>query len=159
MRAARERSRAIDKVLVTCAACGAFNRVPLERLGQAGRCGACRADLPARGFHADAPIEVGESRFDAVTRLSSLPVLVDFWAAWCAPCRTLAPALEQMARDLAGRLLVVKVDTENAPMIAARFGVQAVPTLLILRSGLEVDRMTGALPLPALRARVERFLD
>jgi thioredoxin 2 len=127
-------------------------------MGQTGRCGACHADLPARGFHADAPLEIGENRFDLVTRLSGVPVLVDFWAGWCAPCAALAPALEELARELAGRLLVVKVDTETAPTIAARFQVQAIPTLIILRSGLEVDRVTGALPLPALRARVERFL-
>lgn len=148
----------IDRVFVPCAACGAVNRVPLERLGQTGRCGACHADLPARGFHADAPLEVGESRFDLVTRLSGVPVLVDFWAAWCAPCKAMAPVLDELARSLAGRLLVVKVDTETAPMIAARYQVQAVPTLIVLRSGLEVDRVTGALPLPALHARLERFL-
>ena len=149
---------ASDKVFVTCAACGAANRIPLERLGQTGRCGACHADLPARGFHTDAPLEVGESRFDLVTRLSGVPVLVDFWADWCAPCKALAPVLDELAREMAGRLLIVKVDAETAPMIAARFQVQAIPTLIILRSGLEVDRVTGALPLPALRARVERFL-
>jgi thioredoxin 2 len=148
-----------DRVYITCAACSAVNRVPLERLGQAGRCGACHADLPARGFHADAPLEVGESRFDLVTRFSGLPVLVDFWAAWCAPCATLTPSLEELARELAGRLLVVKVNADTAPTITARFGVQALPTLLILRSGLEVDRVMGALSLPALRARVERFVN
>jgi len=147
-----------DRVYITCTACGAANRVPLGRLGQVGRCGACHADLPARGFHADAPVEVGESRFDLVTRLSALPVLVDFWAGWCQPCKTMAPVLDQLAQELAGRLLVVKVNAETAPTVAARFGVQAIPTLVILRSGLEVDRFTGALPLPALRGRVERFL-
>ena len=149
---------AVDRVYVTCSACGADNRVPLERLGQTARCGGCHAELPTRGFRSDEPLDVSEARFDLVTRLAALPVLADFWASWCAPCKLMEPSLQQLARELAGRLLVIKVDTERAPMISARFGIQAIPTLLVLRSGLEVDRMTGAMPLPAIRARVERFL-
>ncbi len=145
-------------LLTECPSCKVRNRIPLDRVGQAGRCGSCHADLPANAFHAEGPIDVGEAKFDTVTRLSPLPVLVDFWAAWCAPCRQVAPVLEQLALELAGRLLVIKVDTEHAPMIAARFAVQAVPTMVLLRSGLEVDRMTGALPLAAIRQHVERFL-
>ncbi|MBM3316802.1 MAG: thioredoxin [Candidatus Eisenbacteria bacterium] len=145
-------------LLARCPACGAKNRMPLARIGQTGKCGRCAAELPPREFFAEAPIAVDDRRFDLITRWSGRPVLVDFWAAWCAPCRQLAPTLEALARELAGRLLVVKVDTQEAPVLAARFGVQSIPTLVLLRSGIEVDRMAGALPLTAIRARVERFL-
>jgi thioredoxin 2 len=146
-------------LLTRCSACGAKNRLPLERIGHAGTCGRCRAALEANSYYAQAPVAVGDQRFDLLTRMSPIPVLVDFWAEWCAPCRQLAPLLESLATELAGRLLIVKLDTERAPATAARFGVQAIPTLVLLRSGIEVDRVTGALPLEALRARVARFLD
>ena len=145
-------------LLAKCPSCGVKNRIPIERAGQSGRCGRCQTQLPPNSFYAEHPISVGEAKFDAVTRMSPLPVLVDFGDTWCAPCRQMEPVLEELARDLAGRLLVLKVDSEQSPMVAARFAVQAIPTLVILRSGLEVDRMTGALPLPAIRQKVERFL-
>jgi thioredoxin 2 len=147
-----------NSLLVRCTSCGAKNRIPLAKVAQVGRCGRCRTDLPARSFYAESPIDVSEPRFDAVTRLSPQPVLVDFWAPWCSPCHQLTPILQQLARDLAGRLLVAKLNTEEAPTTAARFGIQAIPTQVLLRSGIEVDRVTGVLPLAALRQRLERFL-
>ncbi len=148
-----------NHLFTRCPACGARNRIPMERAAQVGRCGRCREALPARDFYAETPIHVSELKFDTITRLSPHPVLVDFWAAWCAPCKQLAPVLEQLAAELGGRLLVVKVNTEEAPTTAARFGVRAIPTLVLLRSGIEVDRITGALSLPALRMRVLTFLN
>lgn len=142
-----------------CPACGTKNRLPVEKIGAPGKCGRCAGALATRDFFADAPVDVGEGRFDLLTRSGARPVLVDFWAGWCAPCRELAPALEQLARELKNRLLVVRVDTESAPMLAARYAIQSIPTLVLMRSGIEVDRVMGAVPLPALRARVERFLN
>jgi thioredoxin 2 len=150
---------ATDRVFVKCGACSAVNRVALEKIGRTGHCGSCRADLPTGGFYADAPLEVGEAHFDLVTRMSGSPVLVDFWAPMCGPCMEMVPVLDAFAHEMSGRALVVKVDAQTAPVLAARFGIEAVPTLVILRSGLEVDRVMGALPLPALRARLERFLN
>ena len=150
---------ATTSLMTNCPACGAKNRLPLEKIGQAGKCGKCGATLETREFFSNGPVEVGEGRFDLLTRTGRRPVLVDFWAGWCAPCSQLAPLLEQLASELSGRLLVIKVDTESAPMIAARYGIQAIPTLVLLRSGIEVDRLTGVPPLAALRARIERFLD
>lgn len=149
---------ASGSLLIACAACPAQNRIPISRIGQSGHCGRCQAELPVDDFYADGPIDVDDARFDLLTRRSRIPVLVDFWASWCQPCLQLEPVIEQLAREFARRLLVVKVDTEQAVSAATRFGVQTIPTLVILRSGLEVDRVSGALPLPALRSRVERFL-
>jgi thioredoxin 2 len=145
-------------LITHCPACGTKNRLPVARIGTAGKCGRCAGALATRDFFADAPVEVGEGHFDLLTRSGSRPVFVDFWAGWCAPCRELVPVLEQLARELEGRLLVVKVDSEAAPMLTARYAIQSIPTLVLMRSGIEVDRVLGALPLPALRARVERFL-
>ena len=145
-------------VHTSCPACRARNKIPLARLGQAGHCGKCRADLPRNGFFAGWPVEVTDARFDLLTRLSSSPVLVDFWAPWCAPCRAMAPVLEELARELEGRLLVAKLNTEEHPATPVRFGVRSIPLLVVLRSGLEVARLIGALPLPALRERVLPWL-
>jgi thioredoxin 2 len=147
-----------NSLMTRCPACSAKNRLPVAKIGSPGKCGRCSGALETRDFFADAPVEVGEGRFDLLTRSGSRPVLVDFWAGWCAPCRELAPVLEQLATELEGRLVVVKVDSESAPMLTARYAIQSIPTLVLMRSGIEVDRVMGALPLPALRARVERFL-
>jgi thioredoxin 2 len=147
-----------NHVLTTCAWCGSENRIPVGRIGETGRCGRCKAELPTTSYRADAPIEISEGQFDRVTRSAPTPVLVDFWAAWCGPCRQLAPILEELAGEMSGRLLVLKLDTERAQVVPARFGVQAIPTMVLLRSGLEVDRIVGLLGLPGLRERVSRFL-
>jgi thioredoxin 2 len=147
-----------DKVLVKCAQCTSLNRVRVERVGQTGKCGSCHADLPTRAFYADSPLDLDDSRFDLVTRTSTLPVFVDFWTPTCGPCVEMAPAVDALAHEMAGRALVVKVDAQASPMLSMRFAIEAVPTLIILRSGLEVDRSMGAQPLPALRARLGRFL-
>ncbi len=149
---------ATESLLAACPACAAKNRIPVARVGQGGRCGRCRQDLPPGAFYATEPVSVPETKFDTLTRLSPNPVLADFWATWCAPCHQTAPLLEQLAQELTGRLLVIKIDTERAASTATRFGIQSVPTLVILRGGLEVDRIAGLIGLPALRQRLDRFL-
>lgn len=155
---AREVRVADEFVLVNCPSCRAKNRIPLGRIGQSGHCGRCHSTLSTDSFYSDTPVAVTDARFELLSRRSPLPVLVDFWAAWCHPCHQMEPIIDALARDLAGRLLVLKVDTEREVATAARFSVRGVPTLVVLRSGLEVDRIPGALPLPALRQRLERFL-
>ena len=149
---------ASQNVLVACPQCGAKNRIPILRIGETGKCGRCAAPLATQDFVSDAPLDLPEVKFDAVTRLAPRPVLVDFWAAWCAPCRQLAPTLEQLAKEWSDRIVIAKLDTETAPATAARFGVQSIPTLVLLRSGIEVDRILGALPLVALQERLSRFV-
>ena len=149
----------VDEVfLTTCPACGTMNRIPAAKVAAQGRCGRCHATLPARTFFSDTPVGIGEAHFDLVTRFSPLPVLADFWASWCQPCQIQDPILEQIATELRGRLLVIKVNADAAPMLSDRFAIRSIPSLLVLRSGIEVDRIVGVLPLPALRAKVERFL-
>jgi thioredoxin 2 len=136
--------------VVACSVCGRRNRVPAVGAG-VPRCGQCRAPLP---WIATA----GDDDFADVAEASPLPVLVDLWARWCGPCRVVSPALEGLARELAGRIKLVKVDVDEAPRVSARFGVQAVPTLVLLNGGREQARQTGAAPEHQLRAWLEAAL-
>jgi thioredoxin 2 len=136
--------------LIRCENCGQTNRVPAAATGTP-RCGKCHQALP---WITDADDET----FGQVVEKARIPVLVDLWAEWCGPCRMVSPALEQLARDLAGRVKLVKVDVDASPQVSQRFGVQAIPTLLLMRGGQVAARQTGAAPLPALRTWVENAL-
>lgn len=128
---------------VTCPGCGQANRVPRDAHGSP-RCARCHAPLPWL-------VDADDSDFATVAESARLPVLVDLWAAWCGPCRMVAPAVAAAARDHAGRLKVVKVDVDAAPGVAARYGARSIPTLLLLRDGAVVARQVGALPADRLR--------
>jgi len=134
-----------------CPSCGKKNRVPAEHLADAGRCGACKKELPASA----APIEADGPTFRAITGGARVPVLVDFWAGWCAPCRMTAPEVERVAREMAGRALVLKVDTEKEPALASRYGVASIPNFLVLRGGLILRQQPGAVPAEAMRSWLE----
>ena len=139
-----------ETALIRCVACGKSNRI-LSASSGAPHCGNCGAALP---WLTDA----GEADFARVAEQSTLPVLVDFWAPWCGPCRMVSPALEQIANERAGRLKLVKVNTDEAPSLSQRFGVRGIPTLVMLRQGQEVARSVGAQPAPVLRSWVDRQL-
>jgi thioredoxin 2 len=130
-----------------CRACGAMNRIALVAPGREPVCGRCKADLDTTGK----PAEVDQEGLARAVAAAPVPVLVDFWAPWCAPCRSFAPVLERYAREQAGRLVVLKVDTEAHPEAGARHAIQAIPTLVAFRGGREVERASGALPLDDLR--------
>jgi thioredoxin 2 len=136
--------------LITCPHCGRKNRVPAAAAGRP-RCGHCHESLPWI-------VDAAEDTFAEIAENATVPVLVDLWAPWCGPCRMVSPALEQVATELAGRLKLVKVNVDNAPRLQQRFGVQAIPTLLILRDGQVAARQTGAAPAAALRAWVDQAL-
>jgi len=136
--------------IVECPNCGRKNRVPAAASG-VPRCGNCKQPLP---WVADA----GDDTFTEVAEKSTIPVVVDLWATWCAPCRMVSPALEQVARELAGRVKLVKVDVDAAPELSRRFEVQAVPTLLVMDGGRVIARQAGAASAAALRNWVEKSL-
>ncbi len=126
---------------VACARCGAVNRLPAERLADDPNCGRCHQPLLD-----GTPVELDDHSFDAFVRQTTLPVLVDFWAPWCGPCRQMAPQFEAAARQLKGRAVLVKVNSDAAPQTSARFGIRSIPTLVRLQGGLEQRRQSGALP-------------
>ena len=135
---------------IRCGHCGQRNRVPDAAAGTP-RCGKCHQPLP---WITDAD----DTTFGDVAEAAKIPVIVDLWAPWCGPCRIVSPALEQLARDLAGRVKLVKVNVDVSPQVSERFGAQAIPTLLVLRGGRVAARQTGAAPLAALRAWVDNAL-
>jgi thioredoxin 2 len=135
-------------ILVTCPKCGRRNRMKYEGLGKVFRCGQCQSELRPLGE----PVDVhSDLVFDALISRSALPVLVDFWAPWCGPCKMVAPEIRKVANETAGQVLVTKVNTEELPSLARRFRVTAIPTMSIFRNGIEVAHQAGAMAAPAIR--------
>ena len=132
-------------VHIACPACLAQNRVPAARLAEDPKCGKCGARLLD-----GAPAELREDQFEAFVQRTELPVLADFWAPWCGPCRAMAPHFTRAAHELKDRVRLVKVNTEEAPGLARRYGIRAIPTLVLFRGGAEVKRASGAMDAAAL---------
>lgn len=134
-----------------CPTCGKANRIPARHLSHTGRCGSCKSPLPPLSE----PLDVDDTDFAQVVAEAKVPILTDFWAEWCGPCRMAAPEVKELAREMAGKALVLKVDTEKHPQVAARFGVQSIPNFVVLRDGRVVFQRAGLAP----RAEMRRWLE
>ena len=134
---------------VPCAFCATLNRVDLDRVEHRPRCGSC-----GRPMLLDRPLAISDTSFDAVITSAAVPVMVDCYADWCGPCKVMAPVLDDLARDRAGALLVVKLDTDRNPRTAERYGIRSIPTLIVFDGGREVGREVGVVP----RARLDALV-
>ena len=138
-------------MLRTCGSCGKQNRVPASNLTGGVRCGACKTPFNAP----DAPIDADADVFDEIVRDAKVPILVDFWAAWCGPCRMAAPEVARTAKDMAGRALVLKVDTDRFPEVASRYNVRGIPNFIVLKNGALSMQHAGVVD----AAQMKRWLE
>jgi thioredoxin 2 len=146
-----------EALLIPCPSCGATNRVPRYKVnkGVEAVCGRCKTPLPI-SFE---PVIATDANFISMVERSPLPVLLDLWAAWRRPCRMIAPIIDQLAEELAGRVRVAKLNTDDNPMTAARFNVRSIPTLLLLRNGREIDRIVGVQSKAEIVRRLQFAID
>ncbi|MBS1793914.1 MAG: thioredoxin [Acidobacteria bacterium] len=141
-----------SELIIKCPDCGANNRVAARKSDTKAVCGRCKRELPEVP---DKPLTITDRNFSEIVENSALPVLLDLWAPWCPPCRQLAPIIEGLAGELGGRVLVGKLDVDENPRTAARFYVQSIPTLLILKNGHEADRIVGLASRETILSRLE----
>jgi thioredoxin 2 len=142
--------------LMRCPACGVTNRVPQDKIAQ-GRepvCGRCKTPL----LVSVKPVTVTDATFSAEVERSPLPVLLDLWAAWCGPCQMMAPMVDDLAVEMAGRVRVAKLNVDENPVTATRFNVRSIPTLLVLKAGQEIDRIVGVQPKAEIVRRLQRVV-
>jgi thioredoxin 2 len=135
------------KLTLPCANCGKWNRILASKAADGPKCGACGTPIAL-----DQPLHLDDDSFDRVIGGSDLPVMVDFYADWCGPCKMMAPYVDQLARTEIGTTLIAKLDTDHAPRTAQRFNIRGIPTTIVFKNGAEVKRQSGAMPLPALKA-------
>ena len=149
MATVQDTTREAPHVTLPCSACGRWNRIAARRMTDGPKCGVCAA--PLNLLH---PVALTDATFDRVLQETSLPILVDFYADWCGPCRMMAPAVDELARTSAGHALVAKLDTDASQKVASRYQIRGIPTVIVFRNGREERRQSGVMPLAALREMV-----
>jgi len=147
-----------ETLVIRCPACGVANRVPRDKVdkGLEPVCGRCKTPLPVSID--TRPLTVTDATFSTEVERSPVPVLVDAWAAWCGPCKMIAPVIDELAAEMAGRVRVAKLNVDENPMMAARFNLRSIPTLLLFKEGREADRIVGVQPKSEISRRLERLL-
>ena len=133
-----------ENIIIRCGSCGTKNRIPEEKLKQGPVCGKCRVPLPVSGHQS--PVDVTDQSFNSEVLSFSGPVLLDCWAPWCGPCRMVAPLLDQLASEYAGRVKIAKLNVDENPVIASQYGVQSIPTMILFNRGKQIEKIVGALP-------------
>jgi thioredoxin 2 len=149
MATVQDTAREAPHVTLPCSACGRWNRISARRMTDGPKCGVCAAPL-----HLDHPVLLTDASFDRVIRETTLPILVDFYADWCGPCRMMAPAIDELARTSAGKALVAKLDTDASQKVAGRYQIRGIPTVIVFRNGREERRQSGVMAVGALREMV-----
>jgi thioredoxin 2 len=144
-------STAGTRATVACTSCGKLNRIELSRAAHVPKCGSCGSHISLGTL-----VPVDDRTMEKVVTGTDVPVLVDFYADWCGPCKAMAPQIEAMARAHSGRALIAKLDTDQSPQMAGRFGIRGIPTLIAFRNGREVGREVGAVPRAALEALLQK---
>ncbi|MBN2420401.1 MAG: thioredoxin TrxC [Deltaproteobacteria bacterium] len=142
-----------ESIIIRCPGCGVKNRIPASRTGDRPVCGKCKATIPV-DFAPGAPVEITDYTFEEEVMSCPGPVLVDCWAPWCGPCRSLGPVLEQLAAEYRGRLKIAKLNSDDNPKISMKYNIRSIPTMLLFNNGKLVDTLVGALPKQEIEKRL-----
>ena len=146
-----------ETLIIRCGSCGTKNRIPRKRLGAGPICGRCKTRLITKGIY-DIPVDVSDSTFNSEILGYNGPVLMDCWAPWCGPCKMIAPVLDQLAAEYAGKIKIAKLNVDNNPATASRYGIQSIPTMLLFKNGQQVDKIVGAVPRSEIENRIKTLL-
>ena len=147
----------IDNIIIRCSSCGTKNRIPETRLNAGPVCGKCKTPLKT-GSRTETPVDISDQTFNSEVLGYNGPVLMDCWAPWCGPCKMVAPVLDQLASDYAGQIKITKLNVDDNPMTASKYGIQSIPTMLLFKNGQQVDKIIGAVPKTEIEQRINKFL-